>query len=225
MSLNLHATVRQAIQSVNRDITAVYLASTGYAANSAGKQVPGYASPVNVQVQSQPPSGRDLKHMEFLNIQGTTRVLYVYSDPNAIRRVDIKGGDLFQFRSFVGAPLDNWLVAHVDETWSVGQNGLITFDGVGSVASSSDVLTIASVTSGFLNIGDVIGDSLGAVPPDTAIEAFVSGTPGSAGVYMMTREATATQNPDMFIVTDSAAESGWTKLFAVLQTDRPVQPS
>jgi len=122
MSLNLHATVRAAIQTVNADITASYLASTGYTANASGKQVPSYAAPVDVRVQVQPPSGRDLRHMEFLNIQGTTRVAFLYSDPQAIVRVNAKGGDLLQFAQFSGEPVDTWLVVRVDETWDVGTN-------------------------------------------------------------------------------------------------------
>jgi len=123
VSLNLHATVRGAIQSVNADITAAYLASSGYAANPSGRQIPAYAAPVNVPIQAQPPSGRDLRHMEMLNIQGTTRVVFLYSDPSAINRVNVKGGDLLQFPQWGGAPVDNWLVVRIDEAWDVGTNG------------------------------------------------------------------------------------------------------
>lgn len=122
MALNLHATVRGAIQSLNPDISAMYLASTGYSPNSAGKQVPQYAAPVTVKIQAQPPTGKDLKHMEFLNIQGTTRTVFLYSDPEAIDRVNAKGGDLLQFPQFSGAPADNWLVKAIAETWDVGTN-------------------------------------------------------------------------------------------------------
>lgn len=122
MALNLHGTVRRAIVSVNPDIAASYLQSTGYSPNSAGKQVPQYAAAVTVTIQAQPPSGRDLKHMEFLNIQGTTRVVFLYSNPQAIDRVDARGGDLLQFPQFTGAPVDNWLVVEVAETWDVGTN-------------------------------------------------------------------------------------------------------
>jgi hypothetical protein len=120
--VNLHATVRAAIQSINPDITAAYLQSTGYTVNAAGQQQPSYAAPVNVRCQVQPPSGRDLRHMEFLNIQGTTRTVFLYSNPQAIDRVDARGGDLLQFPQFSGAPVDNWLVTATPETWDVGTN-------------------------------------------------------------------------------------------------------
>jgi hypothetical protein len=127
MSLNLHGTVRAAIQSVNADITATYLASLGYTVNGAGKQLPQYAAPASVQIQVQPPSGKDLRHLEFLNIQGTTRTVFLYNDPQAAVRVDARGGDILQFPQFNGAPIDKWLVIEVAETWDVGSNGpLIT---------------------------------------------------------------------------------------------------
>lgn len=122
MSLNLHATARAAIRTVNRDVPAFFYASAGYGSDASGRQVPKYQQPIDVLVQSQPPSGRDLRHMEYLNIQGITRVVFVYSDPHAIRRVDAKGGDLLQFSGFVGEPVDNWLVAAVAEHWDVGTN-------------------------------------------------------------------------------------------------------
>lgn len=123
MSLSLHNIVRGAIQAVNQDRTAVYLQSTGYTPNASGQQQPAYATGQVVWAQIQPPSGRDLRHMEFLNIQGTTRVVFLFSDPQAIVRVDARGGDLLQFPQFTGAPFDNWLVTFVDETWDVGSNG------------------------------------------------------------------------------------------------------
>jgi hypothetical protein len=110
------------ITAVRKDIIASYLASTGYGMNASGLQVPTYAAPVNVRCQVQPPSGRDLRHMEYLNVQGTSRIVYLYSDPSAIDRVNIQGGDLLQFPQFTGQPVDNWLVVQVPETWDVGTN-------------------------------------------------------------------------------------------------------
>jgi hypothetical protein len=122
VSLNLHATVRQCVQAVSADIAATYYESAGYTNNSTGRQVALFYPPVQVMIQIQPPSARDLRHMERLNIQGTMRVVYLYSHPDAIRRVDGKGGDLLMFSSFEGDPVDNWLVAGVPERWNVGTN-------------------------------------------------------------------------------------------------------
>lgn len=123
MSLNLHGIVRGAIQAVNADVSASYLQSTGWTENSAGKPIPTYAAAVDVQVQVQPPSGRDLQHINLLNLQGVIRSVWLFSDPQAINRVNARGGDLLQFAQFAGAPVDNWLVAAVDETWNVTGGG------------------------------------------------------------------------------------------------------
>lgn len=123
MSLNLHNAVRGMIQAVNADISATYLQSTGYTPNASGQQVATYAQANTVQIQVQPPSGRDLQHMEFLNLQGVVRTVFLYSNPQAVDRINVQGGDLLQFPQFHGEPIDNWLVTYVDQTWDVGLTG------------------------------------------------------------------------------------------------------
>ncbi len=123
MSLNLHAIARRAIQGVNQDIPAILLSSTGFTINAAGQQIPSYALPQSVMIQVQPPSGKDLRHIDFLNLQGTIRTVFLYSDPQAIVRVTAQGGDLLQFPQFTGMPNSNWLVTYVAETWAVGKGG------------------------------------------------------------------------------------------------------
>lgn len=122
--LNLHAIVRGSITAVNGDIAGLYLKSTGASPpQTGGKRVPVYATPVNVQLQIQPPSGEDLKHINYLNLQGVVRTIYLYSNPQGIVRVDARGGDLLLFPQFLGDPVDNWLVRHVYETWNVDNDG------------------------------------------------------------------------------------------------------
>lgn len=123
MSLNLHSAARGMIQAVNADISATYLQSTGYTLNASGQQVATYAQAKTVQIQVQPPSGRDLQHMEFLNLQGVVRTVFLYSNPQAVDRINVQGGDLLQFPQFHGEPVDNWLVTYVDQTWDVGLTG------------------------------------------------------------------------------------------------------
>lgn len=218
MSLNLHATVRGAIQAVSRDRPITYLQSTGYSPNGSGKQVPQYAAPITIQGNIQPPSGRDLRHMEYLNIQGTTRVVFLYSDPKAISRVDARGGDLLQFPQFTGAPVDNWLITHVDESWDVGQNALVTFNALATLEEGSPTLDVTSVLSGALNLDDTIAGP--GIPPGTWIEALGTGT-GGVGTYTMSGEASENLTGSSIVVTDTAAASGWSKVYVVLQTDRP----
>jgi hypothetical protein len=123
MSLNLHAVARGAIQAVNADISAWYYKSTGATTDSTGRQTPSYDAPLAVRIQAQPPSGRDLTHTNMLNFQGVVRTVFLYSDPQAIVRVDARGGDLLIFPQFAGAPNDLWLVTQVLETWNVAAGG------------------------------------------------------------------------------------------------------
>lgn len=119
MSLNLHEIVRPAIQAVNPDTQARWIVSTGYAVVN-GRQAAQYAPAVPVRAQVQPPSGKLLQHVNFLNIQGTLRSVYMYGNPQSVSRVDAKGGDLLQFPQNVGKPVDNWLVLIVEESgWNL----------------------------------------------------------------------------------------------------------
>jgi hypothetical protein len=115
VSLNLHSITRGAIQAVNADTSIQWLVSTGATPNADASRTPTYAAPQTVTAQIQPPSGRLLRHAEFLNIQGTIRSVYMYGNPQSISRVDAKGGDLLQFPQYPGAPVDNWLVFVVEE--------------------------------------------------------------------------------------------------------------
>lgn len=137
MSLNLHAAVRGPIQAVNKDIQVAYLQSRGNDINDDGTVLPIYAAPFYVKAQVQPPTGRDLRHAEFLNLQGVLRTVYLYSNPQSVDRVAARGGDLLMFPQsqphvvydssgrivlnseglpvLAGAPLDLWLVRWVDE--------------------------------------------------------------------------------------------------------------
>ena len=121
--MNLHSIVRAAVNGVNPDIAAVLLASTSNSINNAGVQTPSYAAPVTVQVQVQPVSSQDLQHLDYLNLQGEFRALYLYGDSEGIVRVSQKGGDIFQFSPFIGQPVARWLVVKADETWNVDGGG------------------------------------------------------------------------------------------------------
>jgi hypothetical protein len=117
VAINLHSAVRPAINAVNPDISCQYLRSTGYTVDAAGKQIPAYAPARTIRAQVQPPSGKTLQHPNNLNIQGTIRSVYLYGEPQAIVRVDGKGGDLLQFPQYPGAPVDNWLLTMLEEAY------------------------------------------------------------------------------------------------------------
>ncbi len=124
MALNLHAIVRGAITSVNPDIIAPWIRSTGNTVATGGKQTATYAAPVNVKMQVQPVKGSDLRKYSFLQAQGIYRAVYLYGDVEGIVRVDAKGGDLLQFALVPEGTVRTWLVSAVDESWEyVGSGG------------------------------------------------------------------------------------------------------
>lgn len=119
MSLgNLHGIVRGIINTVNPDITAVYLASTGQSTDANYKTGPTYAAPVSMGAQSQPITTRDIRRYDFLSGQGVFRAVYLFGNLQAIVRSMQLGGDLLKFPQFKGAPVETWLISAVDETWT-----------------------------------------------------------------------------------------------------------
>lgn len=114
--MNLHQIVRGAIRSVNPDQLVDLRVSTGYTMDDEGRQVPLYADPVTVVAQLQDLTGKDLKQLESLNIQGSTRAVYFSGSVQGIVRLNRQGGDLITLH------LDNtvWLTTQVLESWDVG---------------------------------------------------------------------------------------------------------
>lgn len=121
--MNLHSIVRGAITSVNLDITAQYLASTGPTSNADFSRTPGFAAPVPVRCQVQPLSRGDLKLVEKLNLQGVFRSVFMFGNPQGIVRVLAQGGDLLQFPPFRGQAAQTWKIVAVDGPWNVEQGG------------------------------------------------------------------------------------------------------
>jgi hypothetical protein len=120
--MNLHGTVRGAITSVNPDVLAPFLSSTGNTVDGAGNQTPSYAAAVNIPIQVQALSGSDKKAVNYLNLQTVLRSVYFYGNKQGVERVVQKGGDLVQFREVPNPqtdanPVRNWLVVKVLETW------------------------------------------------------------------------------------------------------------
>lgn len=114
--MDLHGLVRGAIQTVNPDITATLLRSTGYSTGASGKQTPTYAS-LSGAAQVQPAGWKDLQQLNALNIQGVARSVYLYGNWMGVVRVDDKGGDVLNFPQIPGAAVQSWKVVAVPETW------------------------------------------------------------------------------------------------------------
>lgn len=113
--MNLHGIVAGAIAAVNPTITGVFKASTGYTTAGDGTQVPTYAAPINVPMQVQALTFKDLTQLDGLNLNGTKRAIYLYGAANGVVRPTAKGGDLIVLTDAVNA--GTWLVAQVLEQW------------------------------------------------------------------------------------------------------------
>lgn len=122
--MNLHGIVRSAINSVNSDKPALFLASTGNTVNADFSQTPSYATGVPVRIQIQPLGKEELRHVEKLNLQGVFRTVYMFGNTQGIVRVNAQGGDLLQFAPFQGQAVQNWkTVGPVAGPWDVEYGG------------------------------------------------------------------------------------------------------
>jgi hypothetical protein len=111
--MNLHSIASGAVGAINPLVIATIQQSTGYVDADDGTQVPSYAAPVNVQVQSQPLTFSDLRQLDGLNIQGIKKALYLTGVWRGLVRTAKKGGDL------VTMPDGSiWLVVLELENWS-----------------------------------------------------------------------------------------------------------
>lgn len=118
MGINMHATVRGAIGTVNNDISAMFQASTGNTPTVSGKQTPTYAAAVPVKIQSQPLKYSDLQHVNNLNLSGTFRSVHMYGNTEGVVRPTQQGGDLLTFKQSPGVASQVWLVVQVMEVWA-----------------------------------------------------------------------------------------------------------
>lgn len=110
--MNLHQIVRGAIGAVNPDVLARVFISTGSTTAPDGKRVPAYAPPqTDVPMQVQPLTGKDIRHIDALNIQGVDRAIYVNGAVRGVQRKDGTGGDMLYVLNAY------WLVVVMLEPW------------------------------------------------------------------------------------------------------------
>lgn len=109
--MSLRSFVNGATRAVRPNTAAKYRASTGYETDPAGRRAPSYAADIDVFINKQALTGKDLQQIAGLNLQGELRAIYVEGDWRAVSRPDFKGGDL------VVTARGTWLVAQVLENW------------------------------------------------------------------------------------------------------------
>lgn len=115
--MNLHALVAGAIGVVNPFQTVTVQQSTGATKNADYTLTPTYST-LSAQAQIQALSGKDLRQIDGLNLQGTLVAIYFYGEVAGIIRASQKGGDLITIASGIYA--GTWLATQVLEQWSDG---------------------------------------------------------------------------------------------------------
>lgn len=119
--MNLHGIVSPYVAAINPFVTACLWVSTGSTKNRDYSETATYAKYPGIKIQMQALSGRDLRQLEMLNIQGVTRKAWLNGFVEGLNRAAGKGGDLIVFASDMSVPTPlqgtAWLVEVVFETW------------------------------------------------------------------------------------------------------------
>lgn len=110
--MNLHALVSPIISMVNPSTIATYQQSTGSTTAADGSRTPSYADPVDVTVQIQMLTWKDLQQLQGINLNGERRAIYVSGDWQGVARPRFRGGDLITLPTG-----ETWLVVQVLENW------------------------------------------------------------------------------------------------------------
>lgn len=114
--INVRAIANRSIQTVNGDISATLLRSNGFTTEPGGVRTPKFLTFTGL-IQVQGVSAKDLEHIDFLNIQGVLRTVYLRGNWAGVVRADQKGGDIMKFPQIPGADIQDWRVVSIKETW------------------------------------------------------------------------------------------------------------
>jgi hypothetical protein len=111
--LNLHGIVSAAISAVNPNVTADWQQSIGNTTNADFSRTPSYAPAVEVEIQSQALTFKDLVQLSGVNIAGEALAFYVNGNVQGVSRPGEAGGDIFTFDDG-----SKWLCVHILENFS-----------------------------------------------------------------------------------------------------------
>jgi hypothetical protein len=116
--MDLQGIASSVVAAVNPLTTALLRVNTGTTTTEPdGTRVPAYTD-IAIAVQVQPLSYRDLQQIDGMNLQGTTRAIYLRGRADGVVRSLNKGGDLIVIAS-ADDPINAgvWLVTLVTEQW------------------------------------------------------------------------------------------------------------
>lgn len=109
--MNIHRIAKSAIGSINPFIDVVVRVSDGFENGAGRKQVPKYLPDQTINIQLQPLSPGDLRHVDGMNLQGLLKSIHVNGNFYGVNREKAIGGDLI----IIGA--ETWLVIEPMELW------------------------------------------------------------------------------------------------------------
>lgn len=109
--MNLRGIANSITSSINPNITAIGRRYKGEVMGAGRKPIPEYYPDEQVNIQLQPLSWGDLKHVDGLNMQGIMKAIYINGDYYGANRTLEKGGDLFIVNG------QEWLVVDPIELW------------------------------------------------------------------------------------------------------------
>lgn len=186
--MNLHGIVRAAINAVNPDILGTWRESTGSTTDAVGRQVPNYTDHTDTRMQVQALSGRDLRHTDFLSLQGIKRAVYLFPTVQGISSPQAKGGDLLQFPMATGGPILRWLVVVELEQWNPNGTwckvGVVLQDDVATTAAPDVAgLSLDDALAAIVAAGLTFGDETDANSPTVPAGDVISQDP-AAGVQV-----------------------------------------
>lgn len=110
--MNLQAVVSPYTATVSPPTIGTLYVSTGSTTNADYSRSPSWTAYTGVSFDVQALSGRDLRQIDGLNLQGTLRSVYLQGNIEGIDRPAAKGGDVLYFSG------QYWIVTVVAEPWA-----------------------------------------------------------------------------------------------------------
>lgn len=123
--VNVRAIANRATSAINPNILASVRRCTGYLTTVGFHREPSYADPVDVVVQIQALTAKDLQHLDAMDIQGVECAAYSNVQLAAVDRKDQTGGDLVTFTNPATGTSDTWLVTAILENWATASWGRV----------------------------------------------------------------------------------------------------
>lgn len=109
--MNLHRIAKSAIGRINPFVDVIVRVSDGFEIGVGRKQVPKYLPDQIINIQLQPLSPGDLRHVDGMNLQGLLKSIHVNGNFYGVNRERAIGGDLI----IIGS--ETWLVIEPMELW------------------------------------------------------------------------------------------------------------